>query len=117
VGNAQQQTNSREHDDDARSSVAHERERQPFVRQRTGDDSYVDEGLQANEERKPAPQQKAERVGRSRGNYDPAYKDHHKGQHHEKGCDQAELFANDRENEISMVLRHESEFLAAVAKA
>ena len=60
------------HDQQIRSAVADERQRQAFVRQRAGDDADVDEGLQANQKGNPRAEQQPEGVGRVHGNVDAA---------------------------------------------
>src|SRR5688572_13677105 len=93
-------THGREADDEGRPAVAHERERHAGQRQEVDHDADVDEGLVREPGGDPEGDEATERVGCVHRDTEAAPREQGEQEDDAQAADEAELLADDREDEV-----------------
>src|SRR6267378_3205813 len=109
--NIQEHSGGQQHDQQTRSTVADERERNPFRRNHAEHHGEIDQRLTQHHGRDAQREQPPETVGRSNRSAHAAPAISDKKSDHDRRADKAQLFANYGINEIGMRLRQIEELL------
>src|SRR5258708_1340073 len=113
----QQDSDCDETGDQRRSAVTDERQRQSFRWQQTKSDADIEQRLDGDHQRETERRVEIEAVLAEARHTKTAPDEKREDRHQRKGADEAELLADDRENEVGVRLRQEKELLPAVADA
>ena len=100
-----------------RTAVTEERQRNTGSRQQTGNNSNVQEGLQADLGHYAHRQQRAESVTGMKGDPKATQDQEHEHQNDNACTDQAQLFAHNSENKVIVLFRQEQKLLPALTES
>ena len=106
-----------ERHDERRAAERQQGQRHARDREEPRDGAQVDDRLQADPGRDAGREQPAERVGRLHRDPDARVEQHPEGDHHDEGAHEAELLADDREDEVAVRVRQVVPLLPAGAEA
>src|SRR5205823_4032699 len=113
----QQDSDGNQTGDQRRAAVAHQRQRQSLRRQQAQRDADVDQRLDADQQRESQRRVKLEAPVRVTRDAEAAPHQEREQREQPERADEAELLADDGEDEVGVRLGEEKEFLPAVADA
>src|SRR5947209_14866351 len=117
LGDVQEHSRREHRDQQGRAAERDEWQRQAFRGQQTGHDTQVHERLGGDQHGDPERQVAAEGIGRSQTDPEPAPDEHDEEGDDGERAHQAELLADDREDEVGVRFREIEELLARGADA